>query len=116
MGARIRNRRSVPTVANDLPLYSVGFFPRRRFLDTEGTPSWPITLCGPCLRDSSGGSTISGVDRPKLYQNGNNRLRIRAHDQRATFVTLSLANGKSERLGNAENGAQLVHHACPLPT
>ena len=38
----------------------------------------------------------AGVDRPKLYQNGNNRLRIRAHDLRATFVTLALANGKSE--------------------
>ncbi len=38
----------------------------------------------------------AGVDRPKLYQNGNNRLQIRAHDLRATFVTLALANGKTE--------------------
>lgn len=38
----------------------------------------------------------AGVDRPKLYQSGNNRLRIRAHDLRATFVTLALANGKTE--------------------
>jgi integrase len=38
----------------------------------------------------------AGVNRPKLYQNENNRLRIRAHDLRATFVTLALANGKSE--------------------
>jgi integrase len=29
-------------------------------------------------------------------QNGNNRLRIRAHDLRATFVTLAFANGRSE--------------------
>jgi len=38
----------------------------------------------------------AGVNRPKLFQNGNNRLRIRAHDLRATFVTLALANGRSE--------------------
>ena len=38
----------------------------------------------------------AGVDRPKLYQNGNNRLQIRAHDLRATFVTLALANGRTE--------------------
>jgi integrase len=38
----------------------------------------------------------AGVARPKLFQNGNNRMQLRAHDLRATFVTLSLANGRSE--------------------
>jgi len=39
---------------------------------------------------------FAGVEREKLYQNGNNRLQLRAHDLRATFVTLALACGKPE--------------------
>ncbi len=39
---------------------------------------------------------ISGIERQKLYQHGNNRLRLRAHDLRATFVTLALAAGRPE--------------------
>lgn len=42
------------------------------------------------------GLNQAGVLRPKLFESGANRLRIRAHDLRATFVTLALANGKSE--------------------
>lgn len=38
----------------------------------------------------------AGIEREKLFQNGNNRLQLRAHDLRATFVTLALACGKSE--------------------
>jgi integrase len=38
----------------------------------------------------------AGVDREKLFQSGNNRLQLRAHDLRATFVTLALACGRSE--------------------
>jgi integrase len=38
----------------------------------------------------------AGVDRPALFESGTNREPIRAHDLRGTFVTLSLANGKSE--------------------
>lgn len=37
-----------------------------------------------------------GVDRPKLYEHGGNRLRLRLHDLRATFVTLALAKGETE--------------------
>ena len=36
------------------------------------------------------------IDRPELFERGKNRLPIRVHDLRATFVTLSLANGKTE--------------------
>jgi integrase len=36
------------------------------------------------------------VDRPKLYEHGGNRLRLRLHDLRATFVTLALAKGETE--------------------
>ncbi len=39
---------------------------------------------------------LAGQERPKLFQRDLNRIPIRAHDLRATFVTLSLANGKTE--------------------
>jgi len=34
--------------------------------------------------------------RPELFKTTANRLRIRVHDLRGTFVTISLANGRSE--------------------
>jgi len=37
-----------------------------------------------------------GVHRGELFENSATRQRLRAHDLRATFVTLSLACGKSE--------------------
>jgi hypothetical protein len=65
-------------------------------------PGYPRNRAGQALYVDHAAAVLrdalqkAGVDRPKLYQNGNNRLRIRAHDLRATFVTLALANGKSE--------------------
>ncbi len=38
----------------------------------------------------------SGVDRPQLFKESDKRIHFRAHDTRSTFVTLSLANDKSE--------------------
>ena len=38
----------------------------------------------------------AGVERPALFKRTKNRLRFRAHDLRGTFVTLALANGKTE--------------------
>lgn len=38
----------------------------------------------------------SGVTRPQLFQESDQRIHFRAHDTRSTFVTLSLANDKSE--------------------
>lgn len=38
----------------------------------------------------------AGVDRDGLLKGSKTRLALRAHDLRATFVTVSLANGKSE--------------------
>jgi integrase len=38
----------------------------------------------------------AGVDRPQLYQQTEQRIRYRAHDCRSTFVTLSLANDRTE--------------------
>jgi hypothetical protein len=36
------------------------------------------------------------INRPELFERTKNRQRIRVHDLRATFVTLSLAAGRSE--------------------
>ncbi len=38
----------------------------------------------------------AGVERPQLFKQSDKRLHYRAHDTRSTFVTLSLANGKTE--------------------
>lgn len=50
----------------------------------------------------------AGVKREKLFESSKTRLAIRAHDLRATFVTISLAMGKteswvSERTGHASS-------------
>jgi integrase len=38
----------------------------------------------------------SGVTRPELFKSGKNRQPLRVHDLRGTFVTLGLANGRTE--------------------
>ena len=38
----------------------------------------------------------AGIDRPALFERSTSRQQIRLHDLRATFVTLALANGRSE--------------------
>jgi len=38
----------------------------------------------------------AGIDRPVLFEKSKARQPIRIHDTRATFITVSLANGKSE--------------------
>ena len=39
---------------------------------------------------------LAKVDRPELFERSASRVPIRVHDLRATFVTLALANGRSE--------------------
>lgn len=39
---------------------------------------------------------VAGIDRPTLFERSPTRQPIRAHDLRATMVTVSLANGRSE--------------------
>lgn len=39
---------------------------------------------------------LAGIDRPELFERSPTRRPIRVHDLRATFVTLSLAAGRSE--------------------
>jgi integrase len=38
----------------------------------------------------------AGVTRAKLFESSERRMRLRAHDLRGTFVTIALANGRSE--------------------
>jgi hypothetical protein len=38
----------------------------------------------------------AGIDRAELFERTASRVHIRLHDTRATFVTISLANGRSE--------------------
>lgn len=39
---------------------------------------------------------LAGVKRPELYEHNDKRRRVNVHALRSTFVTLSLANGRSE--------------------
>jgi integrase len=50
-----------------------------------------------------------GVDRPQLFERSASRQPLRAHDLRATFITISLATGKTEthvmdRTGHTTSG------------
>ncbi len=38
----------------------------------------------------------AGVSRPELFESSDSRMAIRGHDLRSTFVTISLAQGKTE--------------------
>jgi integrase len=59
---------------------------------------------GRSVRRSAGGGKAARVvylqaakiDRAELFETNKSRQRIRMHDLRATFITVSLANGKSE--------------------
>lgn len=48
----------------------------------------------------------AGVTRPELFHNGENTRNMRAHDLRGTFVTLNLANGKTETWVSDRTGHQ----------
>ena len=39
---------------------------------------------------------LAGIDRPQLYEKSEKRIPLRAHDLRGTFVTVSLAQGRTE--------------------
>jgi integrase len=62
------------------------------FTDDEGRP-----LQNDRLAERLRGHLMSaGVDREELHAAGVNRSQFRVHDLRGTFVTLALANGKTE--------------------
>jgi integrase len=48
-------------------------------------------------KDEIGDLRTAGVTRPELFERSKSRQPIRLHDLRATFVTVSLANGKTEQ-------------------
>ena len=48
----------------------------------------------------------AGVNRPELFVASDTRVRLRVHDLRATFVTLALANGKTEAWVMSRTGHQ----------
>jgi integrase len=52
-----------------------------------------VDKLGQQLRDDL---KAAGVTRAKLFENSVHRMNLRAHDLRGTFVTLSLASGRSE--------------------
>ncbi len=64
------------------------------FLDPDGRAHTPFGLAD-VLRAHL--ETIGlKRERPELFKSSDARLRIRVHDLRGTFVTVALANGKSE--------------------
>jgi integrase len=70
-------------------------FPSSALSQHRATDDWPMYVdhLADQLRD---GLQQVGVTREKLFQRGPNRIRLRAHDLRATFVTLALATGRTE--------------------
>ena len=64
----------------------------RVFVDHEGQPLDPAHLPRTLRADL----ISAGVDRPELHATTKARLRLRVHDLRGTFVTVSLANSATE--------------------
>jgi len=55
----------------------------------------------------------AGVTRPKLFEQSEDRLRFRAHDLRSTFVTLALADGRTDdwvRQRTGHMSAEMIDH------
>ncbi len=68
------------------------------FLDADGK----MRIDGEVLHKTKLAKTLrealvsSGVDRPELFEHTDNRVNLRAHDLRTSFITTKLAMGKSE--------------------
>jgi integrase len=63
------------------------------FVDEHGNP---LTSDHRLAEQLRGHLAAAGVDRRELHHDAKNRRKLRVHDLRATFVTLGLANGKTE--------------------
>lgn len=79
------------------------------FTDDHGKPFTAAGAVGlaPTLREHL---KLIGLDkeRPELFESTEERQRIRVHDLRGTFVTVSLANGRSESWIADRTGQALV--------
>lgn len=84
-----RWRRICPSTRYVFPELAV---PTKRKLKRRDRPMY-VEHLGPEMRRWL---KEAGVDREKLFQKTENRIPLRGHDLRATFVTIALANGKSE--------------------
>ena len=63
----------------------------RVFVDEEGKP-----ISGRMADQYREHLRAAGITRPVLFEQTRSRQRLRLHDTRATFVTVSLANDKNE--------------------
>jgi integrase len=87
-----------PSVARALRGWKEGHHPKAAPEDLvfgapeNGTRLYTLHLADELRRDLR----RAGVTRPALFERSNARRPIRVHDLRATFVTVSLANGKTE--------------------
>jgi len=71
----------------------------RRFMGEEGDPNdYPFLhlFTSSMARYFRRHLELAKIDRPELFEKSRTRMQIRIHDLRATFITISLANGKSE--------------------
>jgi len=66
------------------------------FVDANGQPFDEASL-GKLAETFRDCLKAAGVTRPQLTERSEERGQIRAHDLRGTFVSLSLANNKTER-------------------
>src|SRR5262249_38323125 len=76
------------------------------FLDEDGEPFNGGDHLAERFREDL---KLAGVTRPELFERSASRLPIRVHDLRATFITINLANGKTEtwitdRTGHKSSG------------
>jgi integrase len=80
----------------------------RVFVDDEGV-GLNVDHLATQLRDDL--KLRAKIDRPKLFAGSKSRLRMRAHDLRATFITVSLASGRTwewcqQRTGHGDSMKQ----------
>jgi integrase len=88
-----------PSVAMALSVYLKVFRPKviasdALFVDEHGRPFQGEGLAEQLRQDLE--ATGLKAKRPELFESSEQRLRIRVHDLRGVFVTVNLANGKSE--------------------
>ena len=82
------------------------------FVDEHGAQAVTTRLADVFRDDLRAG--LGEAVRPELFERSEHRMQIRAHDLRASFITVALANGRSEtwvtdRTGHTTSG-QLMNY------